>query len=64
MKLYTNYPPRFALHVAERWKIASPSDAMQAAGASHVKSREAQEFLRFVIEDVTPVLTREIVSGS
>ena len=36
---------------------------MQAAGAAHIKSRESQELLRFVIDDVTPVLTREIVSG-
>lgn len=35
---------------------------MRAVGASHIKSREAQELLRFVIEDMTPVLTREIVS--
>jgi len=62
MKVYTTYLP--VLHSTWRKEGKSPLllTAMQAAGASHVKSREAQEFLGFVIEDVTLLLTREIVS--
>lgn len=64
MKIYTTYLP--VLHSTWRKDGKSPLllTVMQAAGAAHVKSREAQELLRFVIEDVTPVLTREIVSDS
>lgn len=64
VNVYTNYLP--VLHSTWRKDGKSPLllTVMQAAGASLVKSHEAQELLRFVIEDVTPVLTREIVSDS
>jgi len=62
VKVYTAYMP--ILHSTWRKEGKSPLllTVMQAAGASHIKSREAQELLRFVVEDITPVLTREIVS--
>ena len=63
MKVYTNY-----LHVLHpMWQKGGKSPplltSMQAAGAFHVKSYEAQELLRFVIEDITPVLVRGMVNG-
>lgn len=62
MKMYTTFLP--VLHSTWRKDGKSPLllTVIQAAGAAHVKSREAQELLRFVVEDVTPLLTREIVS--
>ena len=62
--MYTTYLP--VLHSTWRRDGKSPLllTVMQAAGASHVKSREAQQLVRFVVEDMTPVLTREIVSDS
>lgn len=64
MKMFTDYLP--VLHSTWRRDGKSPLllTVMQAAGASHVKSREAQELLQFVIEDITPMLAREIVSDS
>ena len=64
MKVYTNYLPVFHSTWQKDEKSPLLMTAMHAAGASYVKSREAQGLLRFVIEDITPVLTREIVSGS
>jgi len=60
--MYTTFLP--VLHSTWRQDGKSPLllTVMHAAGASHVKSREAQELVRFVIEDMTPMLTREIVS--
>ncbi|KAF9645157.1 hypothetical protein BDM02DRAFT_3120649 [Thelephora ganbajun] len=60
MKTYTTYLP--ILHSTWRKDGKSPVllAVMQAMGGSRVRSREAQEFLHFVIEDITPVLTREI----
>jgi hypothetical protein len=63
MKIYTTFLPIF--HSTWRKDGKSPLllTAIQAAGAFRVKSREAQELVRFVVEDMTPALTREIVSG-
>ena len=63
MKAYTNYLP--VLHSTWRKDGKSPLllMAMQAAGAAHVKSRGAKELLHFVVEDIAPVLAREIVSN-
>jgi hypothetical protein len=36
---------------------------MQAAGAYQIKSHESREFMHFAIEEMTPILTREIVSN-
>jgi len=62
MKMYTAFLP--VLHSTWRKDGKSPLllTVLHASGASHVKSREAQELVRFVIEDMTPVLAREIVS--
>ena len=62
--MFTTYLP--VLHSSWRKDGKSPLllTTMQAAGAAHVKSHEAQELLYFVIEDMAPVLIREIVSDS
>jgi hypothetical protein len=62
-KLYSGFLP--VLHSTWRKDGKSPLllTFMQAAGAYQVKSHESREFLRFAIEDMTPILTREIVSN-
>lgn len=64
MRMYTAYLPVLHFTWRKDGKSSLLLTVMQAAGASHVKSREAQELLHFVIDDITPVLAREIVSDS
>jgi hypothetical protein len=63
VKIYSAFLP--VLHSTWRKEGKSPLllTFMQATGAYQVGTRESREFLRFAIEDMTPVLTREIVSG-
>ena len=62
VKMYTTFLPVLHSTWGEDGKSPLLLTVIQTAGAAHVKSREAQEHPRFVIEDVTPLLTREIVS--
>jgi hypothetical protein len=62
VKIYSTFLPVLHSTWRKEGKLPLLLTFMQAAGAFHVKSREARDLLRFAIEDMTPVLASEIVS--